>query len=552
MVRPEAFLAIESSLTLRLASTLDKLTSRLYKRIQKLLDRKDFSEAERLLREVDLSPVFRANESYIAYISKVAVLFGASRVTNTPGTSAVGLGFEQPTVELMVQSLRLAIEYNLKESLVESGLQLIAKTREGGQVPQPRLMDIFKGEFSYLGHILKAGKKAAILPFESFMRKDGKAKLNIASSLHTSRLSAFGYTAEASYLGITHYQINEQLDGRTCPLCAMMHGKVFKVRDARNLLDVVIRTQDPDELKSLQSWPGQSKDDLAQLGSMTPEQIVSRGWHVPPFHPRCRGLLSKAGSVPQLSANKNTPPPPEAYLADREDFLQFGVKLSPSKIDLWNSLMKTSPSEVIARLSGVSQDKLLASIADAADPKMASGVHTLSVTPTGVNIELRNHAFNSKFPVTQDYYFRKDLSLFVGLIEVHPDDSPLLRKVLRTLYGVSKSTAMEAISVVADLDSNGYAFAKMGFSLAPRQWELLKSQIQKSVAKTAWVDSASDLEKSAYSLIMGSPDPKNIFALADLPTLGAKLLQDTAWFGSLDLGDPESISRFISVVGGQS
>jgi hypothetical protein len=136
-------------------------------------------------------------------------------------------------------------------------------------------------EPGYLGTVLKASKKApAVLPFVSFVNAQGRAFFNMASSLHTSRLSAYGYTAEARYLGVTHYQIDEQLDGRTCPVCNHMNGKVFAVSDARNLLDIVVRTQDPTELSNLQPWPKQSKQAMEEFTSLSDEKLVSNDWHI--------------------------------------------------------------------------------------------------------------------------------------------------------------------------------------------------------------------------------------------------------------------------------
>lgn len=548
MVKPSAFLALESSLSLRLSTTLEALTSEMYKTVQTAIEDKQWDVAERVMRSLNLSIVFTSNEPYIRYLSKLALLFGASRVTRTPGTSAVGLGFESSAVNQWVESFRLGIEYNLQETLIATGLQLIAQARDGEAPKEEKFSVILKDEGSYLGTVLKTAKQSAMLPFASFMGKEGTGLFNVASSLHTSRLSAFGYTAEAEYLGITTYQINEQLDGRTCPVCALMHRKTFKVSDARALLDTVIRTQDPDELKSLQPWPSQSAQAVADLKTMTTAELVSRGWHVPPFHPRCRGLLSKVGTVPELTAGKPAKPTPENYVSTKEDFLQLGIQLSPSKIDLWNSLIQTSPAEVIANLKGSPVDQLLADIQGQSDPQTVLGLSNLSVSKSGVNVELQTSAFGSKHPVVQDYYFRKDQSLYVGLIKVHQEDTGVVKKLLRSLFGTAKSTSMKSIQMVADDDISGYAWAKYGFSLSPRQWGLVKSQIKRTAAKMEMVAASSPVEQKAVNLILESTDPKSIFALADLK-LGKSLLSDTSWIGTLEFDDAESVTRFISAMG---
>lgn len=207
--------------------------------------------------------------------------------------------------------------------------------------------------------IVSPVKKADILhPFESFMDEAGKAFFNMVSSLHTSRVSSYGFTAEAFALGITHYKINEQLDARTCPVCREMHGKVFAVKDARNLLDTVVRVTNPDDLKSLQPWPSQSKDNLQRIQEMTTEELVAQGWHVPPFHPRCRGLLYRVGKVPTMEQVKNGTADQRAE-ATKADFLMVGVQASQSLVSKWNQLMEVLPASMVATLLGVTSDKLM-------------------------------------------------------------------------------------------------------------------------------------------------------------------------------------------------
>lgn len=544
MIKSEAFLALEASLATRLSGTLKKVTKAPFQAAKVALDSKDWATAVQAVHGINLTPVFDLNKDYILYLSKIALLFGASRVTNRPGTSAVGLGFATPTIEAMVSSFKLSIQYNLQEAIIQAALQLIAKARDR-ENPDYKSTE---SSGSYLAKVFKAGGKA-ILPFDSFMDATGNSFLNIASSLHTSRLSALGYVSEAEYMGVSVYQINEQLDGRTCPICAVTHGKQFKVSDARNLLDIVVRTQDPDELKNLQAWPKQDKASVDSFSSMTADELVTNGWHIPPFHPRCRGLLSKAGRVPALTAGKTAPPTPEKYVSTKDDFLQLGIKLSPAKIDLWNKLLETSPSEVIASLTGTTQDQLLAGLLGKQNPQDILGLSNLSVTSTGVNLELQTPAFGSKHPIRQDYYFKKDQSLYVGSIEVHEDDAALLPKVLKNLYGVSKETAMKSMQIIADDAISGYTWPKYGFSMSPKQWGLVKAQIARSKSKMALLEASSGLEQKAAYAILDSADPKDVFALSDLPNLGEPLLDSTTWVGDLDFLDPESVVRFLSSVG---
>lgn len=534
-VRAEVFLALEASLSLRLQTTFAALTSRLFTVMGKAVRDNDFAKAKRILDQMDLDDVYTLNEDYIRYVSHVAILFGASRVTDDPVNSAVGLGFEKDLVEQTMSSFKVFLQVNAEETIKGYALQLIA-AKENPTTLEP----------DYLGSVMKAQKKAnPVLPFESFVNEHSKAFFNMASSLHTSRLSAYGYTAEARYLGITYYQIDEQLDGRTCPVCNYMDGKVFEVEDARGLLDLVVRTQDPDELRFLQPWPSQSKKGMEYLTSRTSEQLVQQGWHVPPFHPRCRGLLSKA-SKKAVTTSTTTPTSTEQYEATAEDFEAMGAPQSPAKIKLWNQLMQTSPAEAVSRITGTPVEDLLIQAMQDGPTAENLGIKTLSVNSTGVNIELQSKMHGSKKPVLTDLYFRKDLTLFVGSVELDPEDASVMKSTLKAIYGLARSTSMTKIKMIAGADISGYAFAKYGLVPADEVWDSVKSQIKRIVTKEGVV--FTPLQQKVYDAVLVSDDPKNIFALADLP-IGQKLLTGTTYTSYLDFSDPESLIRFLSIIG---
>jgi hypothetical protein len=121
-----SFIALETSLSRRLETTMRKVGASLYPKIEKAIAAQDWVGAESLVRGIDLSSVFDLNEKYIVYVSRLAMLFGASRVTPTPGTSLVGLGFETETIGRVIDSFRLGVILNTQENLIAYGLQLIA------------------------------------------------------------------------------------------------------------------------------------------------------------------------------------------------------------------------------------------------------------------------------------------------------------------------------------------------------------------------------------------------------------------------------------------
>lgn len=416
------------------------------------------------------------------------------------------------------------------------------------------------------GAVQKAEGDPSVLPFASFVDSAGKTFFNVASSLHTSRLSAFGYTAEARYLGITRYQVDEQLDSRTCDVCAVMNGKTFNVQAARDFLDVVVRTEDADELRDLQPWPSQSKQAVKDLRAMSEADLVSNGWHVPPYHPRCRGLLSKAKvqTTEGETATPTTEPseaPEPRYEATTEDFKQLGVTMTPERVDQWNRLMETSPADLLGMLQGTSEEAIVEAAQTATEGDHQQLIRdALGITELGVNsygaIRLALQRV-SQFhggdlrSVTMDLYYNPDRNLFISSVEVDGTEAEvayLLRTTLRGAYQSAVAEGFDTMSMTAGADLSGYALAKYGLATSEDAWVGLKTQIERVLAKTDMDAMLSANERTVLDAILQSDDPKDIFLLSDLPNVGEALLAGTHWMGSLDLHDPESIARFLAYI----
>lgn len=138
----KAFLALEASMALRLSSTAATLFAPTYKAIQQAVEEEDWDQAHALVQTLTYDEVFTLNKPYIEYLSQVAILFGASRASNTPRTTVVGLGFEKETVDLVVQSFKAQIDVSAGEYLRDSAMQLIALSKS--QVTPPVEEVVFK------------------------------------------------------------------------------------------------------------------------------------------------------------------------------------------------------------------------------------------------------------------------------------------------------------------------------------------------------------------------------------------------------------------------
>jgi hypothetical protein len=407
----------------------------------------------------------------------------------------------------------------------------------------------------------------SVLPFSSFVDGASKAFFNIASSLHTSRLSAFGYTAEARYLGITRYQVDEQLDSRTCEVCQIMNGKSFNVSDARNFLDVVVRTEDADELRQLQPWPKQNKDAIEALRGMSEDELVSQGWHVPPYHPRCRGLLSKATvQVPATPAEQAAIPTTDLLPSQRpfsatlEDFKALGVTMTPEKVDEWNNLIGESPANLLALLQDRSEADIIEEAQTASEDqhqeliRESLGLEDMVVDSYGaVRIALRRvsrfHGGN-QIDATMDLYYNPDRNLFISSVNVtngpEAEIAYFLRSMLRDTYRSALASDFHSMSMTAGADLSGYALAKYGFATSEDAWGALKTQIAKTLRTSAVSSMITADEQLVLDHILASDDPKDAFLLADLPNVGEALLAGTHYLGYLDLSDPESVARFLA------
>lgn len=137
---------------------------------------------------------------------------------------------------------------------------------------------------------------------------ENKALIDINANLTTSRLISLGFLSEAVEREITTYQVNEVLDEVTCDVCRMMHGKTFNVVQEYSKIMTALSTTDPQELRNVAPWPKNTKAGLAQLKSMSEDEMQLAGYGSPPYHPRCRGFLAKVGTVTEKTKMRSAKP----------------------------------------------------------------------------------------------------------------------------------------------------------------------------------------------------------------------------------------------------
>jgi hypothetical protein len=220
-----------------------------------------------------------------------------------------------------------------------------------------------------LAHATDTVKKAdrVLNSFVSF-KDTGDSMLQLIAQLHTSRLSAYGFVAEADVLGVTEYAVTEQLDKRICPVCKQMHGKVYKVAEAKRALDTILHVENPDDLKTIQSWPKSDPDSVAKLKVMTDDEVYAKNWHLPPYHGGCRGLLVATHAIPAIedtpSYRKALGNAATSFLVDNN--LAQKLKFSDEVLLAWNEVVKLDPRTILKFMSGESSASLGTMLAEKA------------------------------------------------------------------------------------------------------------------------------------------------------------------------------------------
>lgn len=222
-------------------------------------------------------------------------------------------------------------------------------------IPLPPNWGVDKDGFAYRKYEVAKAERI-VREFTSF-GEEGDKYLQLVSSLHTTRLAAWGFTVEADLTGVEEYQVNEQLDSKICPVCEEMHGKTFPVSEARRALDQILLVDDnPEVIRAVQPWPKQNKAAVARLASMSAEEIVQSNWHVPPYHPNCRGQLVAVGDIPDLEDLPSTRA--AAAVADptqqinRNLLRDMGIDLGIDGSDFYVKHIGLDPASMVSALLG--------------------------------------------------------------------------------------------------------------------------------------------------------------------------------------------------------
>jgi GNAT superfamily N-acetyltransferase len=421
--------------------------------------------------------------------------------------------------------------------------------------------------------------------FTSF-DEDSERILKLISQLHTSRVSGYGFTAEADVLGVEYYAINEQLDNRICPVCEAMHGRKFEVQAARRLYDDILFEDNPERIKALQPWPSQKKDNVKIMQLMSQDELIMQGWHVPPFHPWCRGLLVHIDDVPNL---KEPPAPDEIshnhrlgrnvtvediHALEKNNF-GFEIKMmgdGEKVVRMWNDIFgDLNPQTLYDSLNdgfkgllgtnGGHMRLLPGEGADRSQLNLRMGVFQGQESPRdAISLE---RIFTKSVAPTAGGGLRDAIRVEHEYFKIHSSlqRAGLGKSYMNETMKLYQEIGVSRVSMQANIDVGSYAWAKYGFTprhniVASSLAEDLRNRLRGITRDSKMSGLLAEAEVDAVLLLFKKlkTDPSVIHEIASLgkmiegETLGFRLLSNQNWLARLNLADEAAMSTFWDYV----
>ncbi len=312
VVKVEAYLDLEASLEAIVQPRWNSILKRVIPQIEKAIEAHDLQKVTEIVDTINTSLLYQGKLREINTLLKTGLVFGGALINGNTLDLEVVLNpdaLEMPSIATNQYTIQLD---QAMITVRKRFLQLAVKLEARLTFEEQQEEEFNKGASTNVQKINPINLRSALTTGAGNI---GGSMISTASSLQMSRMANYGFVAEASSRGVTHYIVNEQLDSRICPVCRRMHGKRFEVAPALAKLDTQIRITDPTDLKILAPFPLQSKAAVKDLTEMTNEQLRGKGWDTPPYHPRCRGLL-KAVRAPRAIQPIN-PLRPGQKLPDR-------------------------------------------------------------------------------------------------------------------------------------------------------------------------------------------------------------------------------------------
>lgn len=527
----EDYLVLESSLTAHICAQVFKDLEKTHTDIEKLIKAGDFVSAVRLAEEFKITPSKKVkNQAFL--LSKSSILFGAGRITD----SNSGLSLKLPdtekalinSVRLLTNSIEVSIAKGIRNTLLTSIREVLASDPN---------VTVHKDDNP--GRYLKK--------FVSFKDTASKAEAHaqLVSNLHTSRLSAYGYCIEAGVTGVGTYAINAQLDGKVCPVCRVMHGKTFKVADAKAQLELEFSAESAEDLKSLHPWPSQKEEDVKEFASLSPAELVAKGWSVPSYHPSCRCLLVLPKDVPFI---ENTPSYQEAlyedpsvaiYKPNKWDFITLGLPGDDETLTEWSKKLNKSPRQLLGELFGIEPNLVSKELLAEKGIMLSLSDGELSVSVKGDWKSLKDVTATASLALGSGVFKYSGME-----VQANADLKKALKEQVSTLLDSGVSTLEMPLTTSVD----AYYWSRYGWMPKVSDWEVVQGGVISNLEKLKDIIPSND-----YLAIMNlvlTPDPKIMLAIANLKAvvsgvpLGKILTSNLIYTAVLDPKDIVAMQNF--------
>lgn len=544
---PQTYIQVEDNLTRRLVRSWRPYALQVFTNVASAVARGDFSEAYDLAGKLQMKEVAAANRQHVKYALLASGMVGA-RMARPHGKLTLSTADSEKVLVRATEQLVQSVEVNVTLGAYEQLVQLIAQAERGELIQ--------KAEAA-------TPTRRFVQEFQSF-KQEGDKRLQLISALHTSRLATWGFTGEAEVVGLTTYRLSNVMDPRTTPFCRMIHGRTFQVLDARQSIVTILNAEQPDDLKRLQPWPKQTKTAIEEYRKLTPEQLVQRNLHIPPYHPWCRTLCHRVETrqvkVPRPGFPAETPPPePRATqtVYEQDSFNIVGTRLPPKQLDLWNENVPTSPSQVLSKVTGKSPVQLVTE-AKGKTPKPVFTMHkdgNLTVRTKGPlagpesKVEISVGFSPASKTVTLNH-----LEVRAGAVA----GETFVRETYPRVVGLARLLGAASVVLGASGSSGAAANARFGFVPSQHEWLTLQQDLLDDLGEDGRLEDAMPEDEEQRGILLGilqSSDPRGIWALVDFPAqfgnrpLGEVLLAGRFLQMSLSLGDEDAMKRFEGYFG---
>jgi hypothetical protein len=378
------------------------------------------------------------------------------------------------------------------------------------------------------------------------------AAVLMQARLNASRLSSWGFLAEAYASGDKQYKITNSLEGNTCGFCRMVNGKTFSVEAGRKLVVDAVNAEDPNDLKQIMPWPKTDQESLATFADMDTSELESQGYALPPFHPNCKCQLVPVGegapreAMPDIQEGDQLVP---AQIVTQGTFAELGLDATPEDVEQWNAYMRMSPVAMLAIMSGLAATDILAG---------ALGKDPIGFEDGDITTDLAGVSDGAKFDAGTDFDPMQGslsltrLDLTAGTLE---DQTAFLRQYFGGVLDVGISSAATEVNVQANA-GEAPDYLRLGFLPEITSWDNTRQEAQDGLLNGPYRDlweSMDDDQKTLVSHLLQSSDPDSAAVLAALDFHGSRvgdiLLAGMAGLFTLDLQDQQAVQQAREYLG---